>query len=84
MSALIITGTDPDTEWAFTVLDTLACAELHRYKGKPETGVPGTPPNCCTLHRRCRRWTTTVSSSRFGEVTREQCWITTHEGESER
>ncbi len=29
MAALVITATDPDAEWAYTVLDTLARAKLH-------------------------------------------------------
>ena len=57
MAALVITATEPDTEWAYTVLDTLARARLHepdttglddgvpRTRGEADgNGVLGTPP----------------------------------------
>jgi hypothetical protein len=42
MAALVITATDPDAEWAYTVLDTLARAALHDQHAP--NGVAATPP----------------------------------------
>jgi hypothetical protein len=49
MSALVITATSPDAAWGYTILDTLARAELHRQRRSTTTatdvnGVPTTPP----------------------------------------
>ncbi|HET8969428.1 MAG TPA: DUF222 domain-containing protein [Candidatus Nanopelagicales bacterium] len=44
MAALVITATDPDAEWAYTVLDTLARARLHHLGTTDDDGVLRTPP----------------------------------------
>jgi hypothetical protein len=51
MSALVVTATSPDAAWGYTILDTLARAELHRRQhatgqttDTTEDGVPTTPP----------------------------------------
>jgi hypothetical protein len=43
MAALVITATDPDAEWAYTVLDTLARARLHHLGTTDDDGVLRTP-----------------------------------------
>ena len=64
MGTLTVTATEPDTQWAYTVLDTLARAAQHRARaevsestvdeGTDTNGVPRTPPTTTAVTEKPR------------------------------